>query len=587
MNIIYFQSLEEYSDSLVEASDIFLQTCEAESSRQDAASKRLAEASLNGLKNTANCIFNFVAWVTKDVLARAYNYSDDDEVPNEVAEVLSLREKLVDVIHTWLGLETAGESNNDIYKRELQRTAFEIVGDLRLIHSQKLSPHVHLCALSWIPTKEFLDDLRRVFEAEEEKIRLLATSLKEQISSESSDPSSSATAQMSIEQLGDTLTDGLLRPLSQSMVYDPSSINRRQAAAILVHIMDPIDSVQKYVKDWVRKLKENSISKYLEIQLVTLKGFFEKNVMDLVANLNADDDRDDEAAEAGINTALEAVGDLSRRLSQTMGVGKVKGDALEALGQFFILGLEFAFAEEFSVQLNFLRILAPYLKLLQAEHLRTVSEYFDDHIEKHSINLDDQDSIDKRFDLTLIFQSLTEFKAALGGKKITRSRAVQVNRSAPPGIFSKPIVEVAGRKGIKSLEALDYEATQQSIDFDEIPATRSKRMTPSVKSSSGFPALGLHLEDIDAVDGDDEDEDVVPTKKTVKNSSQSKSASTRVAPNISGPGRGVKRGSVRGSVRISEEKPDSADDVNDDDDDDDDDDDEIADWGRGHRRRLR
>lgn len=558
-------NLLDLSDTLVEASDVLLQACETESSKVDKDSSRLARATLSGLKHTANCLFNFIAWTTRDAHSNGSSYSEDDEVPTEIVETLTIREKLIDVIHTWLGLETSDDRSN-LFVQELHRTAFEIVGDLRLIHSPKLGIHVHLCALVWTPSKEFLDDLRRVFETEETKIRALAASIRDQMEKLSGDPLKFSTAKQSMEDLGETLTDGLLRPLSQSMVYDSSSINRRQAAAILVHIMDPIESVQKYVKEWVRKLKENSISKYLEVQLVTLKAYFERKVVDIVANFNADENRNDEEAEDDINSALEEVCDLSRRLSQTMGVGKVKGDALEALGQFFLLGLEFAFADGVSVQVNFLRVLSSYFKLLQAEHLRTVSEYFEEHIEKHGIDIDDESAMVHRFDLSSVFQNMIEFKAALGGRKVTRQRAPQMNRSYASSTTSKPMIVA---KGVKTLDELDFEATQDSMDFQKVPSSRARRakLSTSTKSSSDFPALGLHLEDIDDdVDEEDDMEDFVPAKK-----SSSTKQTTRIRSASSG--RGTKRNTIS-TLKTQDE-------------DDDDDDDEIADWGKGHRRRIR
>jgi hypothetical protein len=564
-------NISDLSDTLVEASDILLQACEAESSKVDKASSRLVKATLSGLKHTANCLFNFIAWATLDAHSNGNNYSEDDEVPTEIVDTLSIREKLVDVIHTWLGFEASDDRSN-LFVQELHRTAFEIVGDLRLIHSQKLGIHVHLCSLVWTPSKEFLDDLRRVFETEETKIRALAISIRDQIETLSGDPLKLSIAKQSMEDLGESLTDGLLRPLSQSMVYDSASINRRQAAAILVHIIDPIDSVQKYVKDWVRKLKENSISKYFEVQLVTLKAYFERKVVDIVANFNADEDRNDEEAEADINSALEEVCDLSRRLSQTMGVGKVKGDALEALGQFFLLGLEFAFADGVSVQVNFLRVLSSYFKLLQAAHLRTVSEYFEEHIEKHGVNLEDESTVDNRFDLALVFQNMVDFKAALGGRKITRQRAPQMNRSYASSIISKPMIVA---KGVKTLDELDYETTQDSIDFQKGPSSRARGLKSSTatKSSRDFPALGLHLEDIsDDVDEEDDLDDFVPAKK-----SSLKKQPTRTHSISASSSRGTKRNAV--STLIEQDEDDGADE--------DDDDDEIADWGKGHRRRLR
>ena len=80
-------------------------------------------------------------------------------------------------------------------------------------------------------------------------------------------------------------------------------------------------------------------------------------------------------------------------------------------------------------------------------------------------------------------------------------------------------------------------------------------------------------------------EDFVPAKKSsstkkatltrsISKSSQSSGKSSQSS------GRGTKR-----STHQTVEKQDDDDGV--DDDDDDDDDDEIADWGKGHRRRLR
>ena len=369
----------------------------------------------------------------------------------------------------------------------------------------------------------------------------------------------------------------------------------------------------RFIKEWIKKLKDNSIIKYLEIQLVTLKVFFEDRVLSLISKLkNEEEKSDDRNSLFSIESSIDVVCDLSKRLSQTMGVGKVKGPAVESMIKFFILGMEYSFSNGLSAHLAFVRNLLPYIKFLPSENLKTVLNYFETHISESEIDLDDEFIIENRFDLSSIIQTLKDFRSYLKGSKINQAstrtrRKGYVNESL---VTTSHLDSVPLGPGVKSLEELDYEATQASISFDDKPT--HKRGKRQILNDMTKPSLGLHLEEIGEADEYSseasghkdlsEDDDFVPiSQKTKKlkekliskptNKAQSKETKkskndfTKEADVEQIFGRGIKRSSRQSKSSEEDESPILSAESNPDEIDMDAE--EIANWGKGSRRRLR
>jgi hypothetical protein len=243
---------------MVETADNLLENFDEKYKKQNKNEPNILSVYTTGLQNTARCLFNFCAWTYRDLFQSfqtSQGEAEEEDITVYISEILSIREKLVDLIHTWLRLPTSDDNQTqDItatLNKNLQYTAFEIVGDLRLLFSMKLSEYSQgIDQLAWQPSKEFLEDLRKIFEIEESRIRNQLLSLSEETPVERGTSSeqlekSIKNNENAINSLSYSMITNLLQPLSQVMIYDTEYLNRRQAAAILIHITDPYEPIQK------------------------------------------------------------------------------------------------------------------------------------------------------------------------------------------------------------------------------------------------------------------------------------------------------------------------------------------------------
>ncbi len=500
------KSLSVISDKLISASELLIGQCDV-LSLEGLKSRPVLKTCIKGLQHTARCIHSFLIWGVRDVFNSSEELRDNDDMnpPASIIDTLELREKVVNIIHSWLKIGAAEDNNPNLdleldYKRSIQFTAFEIVGDLRLIFATRLQQYRFLDSLLWMPSKEFLDDLRLVFEKEEEHIRMELETLQESLEDTPEDaiPGSNTQALTTkMNKIAFRLVDKLLAPVSQVMIYDIENINRRQAAAILMHIQSPYDVVKKFVKEWVKELKRLAVVKLLEIQLVTLKMFFEDRVVITInkySEMVDDNEFDEIEAIDHINDQLQMVMELAKTLSSSMFVGKAKGESLEALGKLFLLGMEYAFSNGISSNIKFLNVLTPYIKLLEPIHLQTITEYYDNHIMNLDINLDDDEPIEiDSFDLSDISQILKDYRATLIGGKIISARSKRVKAAAKQvQTTTDNTITISTSDGVKrnqrKIQAIDdvqYDTQEPGLSFTSV--TKPKK-------NAGL--VGLHLESI-------------------------------------------------------------------------------------------
>ena len=249
-----------------------------------------------------------------------YKNEMDLELSDSSDIVLNIREKLLDVLLTWM---TLGDENNQesdsrdvrTMHRALQREAFSMVGTLRALYPMKSRTYRYVDCLAFVPSQGLLAGLRRVFELEGGRIREDMRRCEEIIALHdesmqggkgnnnthtSSSSSSSSKAVHEVEKHTDLLVNYLLLPLSNSMMFDIENLNRRQAAAVLCYYLDPSVTVQEAVSGLIKCLKERDIVKYLEVQMVALKSFYTDNVVNkLKEKLTLEED-------SGLEDYLEA-----------------------------------------------------------------------------------------------------------------------------------------------------------------------------------------------------------------------------------------------------------------------------------------
>lgn len=159
------------------------------------------------------------------------------------------------------------------------------------------------------------------------------------------------------------VADLMLQPLSRSILANPSTLNRRQAAAVLTYIVDQGPETTELVRTVAQRLKDFNPVRYLEVQMVALKSAYEQQVLPL---LHAASDDEAEELPEELKDQLAAVQRLSTRLCQTMGVGQAKDDNVQtALLNFFQAGLAFGCSD--LQQVLFVEVIGPYQRLLSPE----------------------------------------------------------------------------------------------------------------------------------------------------------------------------------------------------------------------------
>ena len=298
----------------------------------------------------------------------------DDEHDNDVLEddrleefdgivqaVLDIRGKLLDTLLTWMQLGKDGdmdvEENGDYTKTpelhlRLQRSAFIIVNDIRLLFPSKFKTFPHLFQLCYQPSAEILAGLRRVFELEGARsiaaMNRAAEADTEAGSDDDDDDAAGGKAEGREAQSG-VLQNLMLSSLSSTIIFDLANINRRQAAAVLGHILDKDERITSIVKALTKKLKSKAPASYLQVQLVALKSTY----LELVEphararaeaeEGNEEDGYDEKSNFEEISRGLERINQFAAALTTNWGVGnKLPPDASKALLSFFKVALTFA-----------------------------------------------------------------------------------------------------------------------------------------------------------------------------------------------------------------------------------------------------
>ncbi|CAM9333252.1 unnamed protein product, partial [Ectocarpus sp. 8 AP-2014] len=192
---------------------------------------------------------------------------------------------------------------------------------------------------------------------------------------------------------GDTVKDAglLLMPLMKSIYSNADKLNRRQAAAVVAHLVRSGKTGSGFAKCFVSKLKDHSPVKCLEVHMATLRVFFDKWVVAAAADGNVEEDdadlSDDEKTRkqwdqdlAGMERWLP----LARRLSMSLGVGPLKSKDLaeqKTLQDLFLgfmkVGVRFALDAE-GDRLLFLEGMREYSSKVTARQKKALAKAFDD-----------------------------------------------------------------------------------------------------------------------------------------------------------------------------------------------------------------
>jgi len=343
----------------------------------------------------------------------AVQYSAD--VEKKMAALVDLRDKLVDILSTWMNTADTDDDiedrEMDPVERDLQKYAFWLTGDLRLIfgllHQNKFAG-----GMSWVPAQDFMTGMRHTFEKEGEAVKAKYDALVGHGGGDERAVSN---------EVAEMMRDVFFLPLAKfTLCMRTEDVNRRQAGAAVTYLMHHSKVLRDACKQWVKQFKhKHGMVKFLEVQLVALKTYYTDNCVAHLLDV-------DGAVEEGTQEALEDAADagcersimLATKLQQSGGVGKLKEhDDVTALVNFLCTGVDFSFVTP--MQAGFCEVLMPMVRILPASEKRTVLDYLQSRLDETRDYEDlDRDSRE--------WFAVKEFK-----KKLTKDGELGENRVAP------------------------------------------------------------------------------------------------------------------------------------------------------------
>lgn len=473
----YYMMLWETRDVYASAASIPLEAIQAYETSKEKALQEEEELTVSTKKGSK----------AKETKKKRKSLPSEDAVANEDDEVgmvihkinilIASRQKLIDLMVFWMMADDKEKqtalsssdltSEDDVItacKRKVSCEIFRILGDIRTLFPVKGNNYLLVDRLAWTPSHDVLQYMRNIFEYESKVFRDLLSDLG------GGDDASNMTASDKVKSkhLSLELIETILNPLGKGMIYDVQNVNRRQAAAVLGHIMHSTNEVQDLIRQWIKKIKEQSISKYLEIQMVAIKAVYSDRVLksiELKEKNEVDDKSEDEEDYDGmIENGLEHVRSLGVRLAQTMGVGKCKDPALV---NFIHAMAEHACSKYQNI--GVLTAIEPYLRLVNVNDLKQLSQQFDEISQSviNDVNDNDDSSLSK---------IIHEFRGHLGKEGIASSRPVARRTS---NATSSSFHKTSSRKNPRLMASVNSSSTSPERSLYESPiAPNSSSFSP-------------------------------------------------------------------------------------------------------------
>ena len=342
-----------------------------------AASDSLEHVCISATKDIASIMLVLLSWMNYEAIKIATDIQGS-EVPEDRAvedsgavevkrqqltylneAIISVRDKFSDVLCTLMaprGLDNASvEQESSLFEVCLGRDAFHLAADLRMLFPLKVKEYKNCNELAFSASQALLGCMRKVFEQEGQR--------KKEVVAESKHV---AIRDAAVKYF----VSDILFPHMQVLLFDVGNLNRRQAAALVYYVLDDSEVVSEVVRYFLKSLKDSDFVKYLEVQMVALKGMFGELVAKPVQRrLDGDVDQDLQLEEEG----LESVDQLAKKLSMSLGIAKLQDAALAAMVNFFKAGLEFGLSAR--CNFAFVDCLSPYLRLLTNAAVASIADH--------------------------------------------------------------------------------------------------------------------------------------------------------------------------------------------------------------------
>ncbi|CAN0075413.1 unnamed protein product [Ascophyllum nodosum] len=266
-----------------------------------------------------------------------------------------------------------------------------------------------LASLTWMPDTSFTCLLQEHFEAEEEGL-ITAWIRRKRRRSKEEKKGVAENGMKAMEEEGDDgeYSDGydgealeagddlsmeqagrereLLMPLIKSIYSNVDRLNRRQAAAVVAHVVNSSPEAGALAKFFISKLKEHSPIRCLEVHMATMRVFYNKWVASPSREMGDVEEADSDVEKR--RSALDEAGlqrwiPLVHRLAMSLGVGPLRSkDPTEQLAlqdmflRFMKEGVRFALHVE-GERLLFLEGMREYMGKVPPRHRRILGKFFD------------------------------------------------------------------------------------------------------------------------------------------------------------------------------------------------------------------
>ncbi len=330
------------------------------------------------VENLGHTLFGILMWETRDLYLPLFEEHErtnqkeldtSSQLDEQIRSIVTTRDHLIAVLDKWM--DTDVEEFSEAH--ELQCEAFRMVGDLQRLFPQKLKDFT-VEQLAWQPSTEIIYKLGRVFDSADTKLREKFDTLGE-----------SERDQTEASDLSRKFVEKILRPLG-SQICDIEHLHKRQAASLIMYIVHQNQEVQQFLRVWIKSLKEEDYTKFVGIIFHALLKSHDSNILPVLQQLmnfeKSEEDLEEDETELmdtlGYNVDLTL--NLATKLSQTIGVGKVRESLEDTIVSFFETGLIHACTD--LTKLGLLRMFEPFLRLLPMRGLQRVRDIFEIQIEK-------------------------------------------------------------------------------------------------------------------------------------------------------------------------------------------------------------
>lgn len=470
-----------------------------------AASDSLEHVCISATKDIASIMLVLLSWMNCEAIKIAKDVQDSEAPDDGTVEdgaaveekrkqltylneaIISVRDKFSDVLCTLMaprGLENAtAEQESSLFEVCLGRDAFHLAADLRMLFPLKVKEYRNCNELAFSASQALLGCMRKVFEQEGQR--------KKEVIAESKH---AAVKDAAVKYF---VTD-ILFPHMQVLLFDVGNLNRRQAAALVYYVLDDSEVVSEVVRYFLKSLKDSDFVKYLEVQMVALKGMFGELIAKPVQRrLDGDVDQDLELEEEG----LERIDQLAKKLSMSLGIAKLQDATLAAMVNFFKAGLEFSLTAR--CNFAFVDCLSPYLRLLTNAAVASVADYafllfkvqFTSVAEEiaEAVRMRDDEGVAPERDLGKV----TDFIERIRGQEAP-------SRRAGKGRVSLPRKKAAAAKGRKKR---DEEAGEEEEEVERRSgAPRRAKASVSAQTQRRSNSSATFLDRVD--EREDEAEDI-------------------------------------------------------------------------------